>query len=155
MTRNLPKSWQLVGPGFVLPLFVAALAGCGPSRPPTAPVEGVVTLGGQPLEGAAVTFTPVEGGRPATGATDAQGRFRLSTFDPGDGAVLGEHVATVYKEEAASVIVEEGDLDGGPAGPAPAPRLLVPARYASRDTSELRFTVARRMAPVEIALSPD
>jgi hypothetical protein len=115
----------------------------------------VVTLGGQPLEGAAVTFTPVEGGRPATGATDAQGRFRLSTFDPGDGAVLGEHVVTVYKEEAAAVVVEDGDLDGGPAGTAPAPRLLVPARYTSRETSELRFTVARRMGPVDITLSPE
>lgn len=155
MTRNIPRRFQIVGLGFALPLCVAALPGCGPSRPPTAPVEGVVTLGGQPLEGAAVTFTPVEGGRPATGATDAQGRFRLSTFDPGDGAILGEHVATVYKEEAASVVVEEGDLDGGPAGPATTPRLLVPARYTSRETSELRFTVTRRMAPVEIALSPD
>jgi len=60
-----------------------------------------------PVAGAAVAFSPLAGGRRATGVTDAEGRFRLTTFRPGDGAVLGEHVASVYEERPA-------------AGPAPA-----------------------------------
>jgi hypothetical protein len=156
-------SHPIPGPRSVLPvalagaLFFAALPGCGPRRPPVARVEGTVTLGGQPVAEAAVTFTPVEGGRPASGATDGSGRFRLGTFGQGDGAVLGEHVVTVFKEGGAGeMVVEEGGLDGGPVDPdAPPPRQLIPPRYASRHTSDLRVTVARGMGPVEIRLEPE
>lgn len=63
------------------------LCGCGPSRPTTVPVSGTVLLDGEPVESAAVIFSSVEGGRPATGITDAQGRFRLRTFDGNDGVL--------------------------------------------------------------------
>jgi hypothetical protein len=59
-----------------LAAVVVASTGCG-GQPTlqTEYVEGVVTLDGQPVEGATVTFVPVaEGqGAPATGMTNAQG----------------------------------------------------------------------------------
>jgi hypothetical protein len=74
-------------------MVLAAVAiGCGQS--PTVKVSGTVTLNGQPAENIEVTFLPV-GGRYATGVTDAQGRFELSTFKPGDGVMPGEQIVTL------------------------------------------------------------
>jgi len=61
---------------------------------PTAEVTGVVTFNGKPLEGVSVVFTP-EHGRPSMGTTDASGKFTLSTFRKGDGALRGKHVISI------------------------------------------------------------
>ena len=129
-------------------LHSAVWAGCGPSRTVTARVEGRVTLGGQPLEGAAVTFPPVEGGRLAYGATDPRGQFDLSTFGQGDRAVRGEHVVTVYKVEAGDAVVEDGDLVGGPPARRPNFACLYPngtpaARYGQPPHEAGRDCAAR------------
>jgi hypothetical protein len=59
------------------------LAGCGPSTPvaPTAPVSGVVTLDGTPVEHAVITFIPIDGtgGFGAAATTDAAGRYVVRT----------------------------------------------------------------------------
>jgi hypothetical protein len=74
-------------------LFVL-FAGWGKSE--TVPVTGTVTLNGQPAKDAEVIFTPSQG-RVASGATDAAGRFSLSTNKPGDGAVPGDHKVTIVE----------------------------------------------------------
>ncbi len=61
----------------------------------TVPVEGVVTFEGEPLADANVIFNPQNGTVAATGKTDRQGRFKLSSFDPGDGAFPGPYVVTI------------------------------------------------------------
>ena len=72
------------------------VAGCGGSGRELGKVKGTVTLGGQPLEGAEVTFQPTaKGTAPSAGTTDADGRYELMyTFDT-KGAVPGEHVVTI------------------------------------------------------------
>ncbi|QDV20992.1 hypothetical protein Pan153_56740 [Gimesia panareensis] len=79
------------------------LAGCGSGvdRPSTVQVEGTVTFDNQPLEGASISFIPQDG-RPASGFTDAGGHFVLKTFEPGDGAIPGEHTVIVTKVAADS-----------------------------------------------------
>lgn len=92
-------------------LFVSFLAistlGCSGSSNPVAPVNGVVTLNGKPVADMVVTFTPVPGktasvgdentpGKSATGNTDAEGKFTLSTYERNDGALVGEHKVTVF-----------------------------------------------------------
>jgi hypothetical protein len=65
-----------------------AVAGCG--RPEIVPVSGRITFEGQPVTQAIVRFQPEA--RPMAGAsTDADGRYRLTTRRPGDGAYLGRH----------------------------------------------------------------
>ena len=74
------------------------LVGCGggPSdQPDLAPVSGKVTVGGQPLSNAIVTFTPVSEGRPSSGATDAQGAFELQYTANAEGAMIGQHTVTI------------------------------------------------------------
>jgi hypothetical protein len=85
--------------------FTIWIAGCGPSyvRPETGakphPVTGQVLIDGTPAEGVLVTFIP-EGGpakdaRAATGLTDEEGLFTLSTYNPEDGAPAGKYQVTL------------------------------------------------------------
>ncbi|MCG6156417.1 carboxypeptidase-like regulatory domain-containing protein [Rubinisphaera margarita] len=64
-------------------------------------VSGTVTLDGQPLEGATVTFIPAEG-RSSTGVTDASGNYTLKYSADRDGAVPGQHQVTITTERALS-----------------------------------------------------
>ena len=122
-------------------LLGLALSGCGPRNPATAKVEGVVTLDGEPIEGAAVVFTPSDG-RMATGATDSSGRFILSTFKQGDGAVLGQHRVTVSKSiEQSRGAGEEGELI-----------FITPRKYADPKTSPLTCEVQPEIPPVRLEL---
>ena len=77
-------------------LAVITAAGCAPKHPPTIRVTGTVKYHGQPLAGAAVSFF-TGAGRAASGITDDQGRFQLSTFGPNDGALAGKHTVTITK----------------------------------------------------------
>ncbi len=89
--------WRTLGAGMLLALVQA---GCGG----TAEVKGRVTLDGKPVAGATILFVPEPGSsaRPATGFTDAEGNFRLTTFRPNDGAVVGAYKIVVTKSEGVS-----------------------------------------------------
>jgi len=85
-----------------LALMGLAVAGCGDSYQ-LARVSGVVLVDGSPYPGGKVIFAPVgkdesgKAGRPAIGVPDTGGRFTLSTYKPGDGALVGEHVVTFFR----------------------------------------------------------
>jgi len=61
-------------------------------------VTGVVTVGGQPIAAATVTFTPKDGS-PSVGRTDAQGKYNLIWSRQGkrviEGAEIGDHTVTI------------------------------------------------------------
>jgi hypothetical protein len=120
-------------------LFPSVLlaAGCGGGHP-IAPVSGKVTLNGKALEGAIVSFQPLEASRDAgigsTGKTDANGQYRLKTADGKDGAIVGKHkvVITHLTQQAG-----EGD-QRPPRGGWPMAE-KVPEEYNSK--SKLTFEV--------------
>ena len=80
-------------------------------RPAVVPVEGQVYYRDQPVAGARVTFLNADAPRAATGETDQAGHFRLSTFEPNDGAVPGTHAVTVVKPPANAPAATT-DLEG-------------------------------------------
>jgi hypothetical protein len=89
---------------FVVACFVSVLAGCsGSNEYETTRVSGVVTCRGKAVANATVNFTPVPDpsrpsgnrGRVALGLTDQDGRFTLTTYQDGDGAIVGKHIVTV------------------------------------------------------------
>jgi hypothetical protein len=130
-------------------MVLAAPVACGCSakpyqdhRPKTVPVNGVVRYNGKPLDGARVTFTNSAAGISAYALTDAQGKFTLTTFEPGDGAAPGHYQITVTKA------IETGHPTAKTAPPifrsggAPQPRWLIPQKYSNLATSKLSADVA-------------
>ena len=116
--------------------------------PETASVSGTVTLDGQPLEGAMVSFVPSQG-RASNGKTDADGNFTLHYTGAIEGAVLGTHRVMISKwipdpdyepskEELAmfeatvpSGVLESSDVEmQAETVPMPAPMIdAIPPRY--------------------------
>jgi hypothetical protein len=82
--------YAVAGVGVVVALL---LTGCGPKP---VKVSGTVTLNGQPVDGASVQFVPADGsGRQASGGTDKDGKFQLTTYENNDGAMPGEYKVVV------------------------------------------------------------
>jgi hypothetical protein len=82
-----------------LAALVLATTGCGGKFTPV-PVSGVVTLDGNPVEGATVYFYAIgdeKDGRPAHGVTDKSGEFQLSTMGNNDGALPRRYKVVVTK----------------------------------------------------------
>jgi hypothetical protein len=103
---------------------------------------GTVTYKGQPVKDAVVTFTPKEG-RPASGTTDAQGKFRLSTFAPGDGAVPGAHTVTLTVAAGSAPPPMPGTPEAANYKPEPLP---FPPKYSDAQSSGLTATVEKGKA---------
>lgn len=127
----------ILGPAVALPL--ALVVGCG-SGAKYAPVSGRVTLNGQPLANATVSFQPIAEGKmdaPAPGAighTNANGEYTLVSADGRSGAWVGKHRVSI---SAVTEQVGEGDARPPRGGWPQADK--VPARY-NKDTQE-EFTV--------------
>ena len=79
-----------------------AITGCWSKsdRPELAPVQGKVTLDGDPLVGASIVFHPQQG-KVSRAKTDAEGRYELVYLRDIMGAKLGEHrvAITTWTEE--------------------------------------------------------
>ena len=99
------------------------LLGCsGADRPKMASVTGVVSYKGTPVAGATVNFSSATAPRNASGVTDETGKYRLTTFENNDGAILGDHKVTIFKPDPAAkddspkptdVSTEGGGASGG------------------------------------------
>lgn len=121
-------------------LFLAVQAGCGPDLshlPKTVTAEGVVTLDGDPVEGAAVSFVSESSSHHASGVTDADGKFVLRAFEEKPGAVPGDYRVSVNK----TVVGETGPVDEESAGGTVSVSYGVPKKYAALGTSGLRQTI--------------
>ena len=127
------KTW-IVG---LVAVSVITAVGCGGGdKLRMADAAGTVTYNGDPLEGATVVFVP-ESGLPATGITDAEGRFTWNTR--GDsGAVVGPgKVAITAVEQLIVVEGREPTADEL----ANMSRSLLPEKYGHPTTSELSAEV--------------
>jgi hypothetical protein len=121
-------------------------AGCSEgNRLGTVPVAGKVTYKGQPVPGATISFIPDGDGRPATAITAADGVYQLITLDA-PGAMPGHYSVLVRKSDIAAdstkpVTMEEAlKLNNRPP---PAPKELLPAKYADAAKTPLKFEVKK------------
>lgn len=134
---------RLLAPTMALLVF----ASCQPSdRLPTYPVAGRVVLAdGSPFHGGddgAVIWESVEHGLSATGAIDSEGRFTLTTYEPGDGAVAGKH------RIAISPPTPEGDPD------ARVYRPTIDPKFRDLDASGLEATIEpKRLNEITVELT--
>ena len=151
-------------------------SGCSRGRqyPPTHSVSGVVTVEGQPVADAIVSFLPDNGQNPANGSTDASGRYELTSFTRGDGAMEGSFRVTIVKYEkefegkpvvsaekpaAAEVESEETGNEGYvPAGMVVSqydtgPKNLLPKQYADQQETPLTAAVRPEENSIDFNLS--
>jgi hypothetical protein len=138
------------GTALVLIVSAASLLGCGGDlgKPKLGRVSGKVTYNGQPVTKGVVSFVPSSGpgaatGQTATGEVGQDGSYTLTTFDTGDGAVLGEHTVVVIAREEDPAIQGHGMPIPDSTGKlkTKAPKYLVPETYATVTKSPLRYTV--------------
>jgi hypothetical protein len=124
----------------VLAFGCALLTDCsGSSGPRVASVNGTVTYKDKPLANADVTFAPEDGGRVASGRTDANGRFTLGTFSTGDGAIIGKHRVSV-RAHGPERDPKPGEGSGMPGDKVPGDA-LIPTKYFAAETSGLTYEV--------------
>jgi len=142
-----------------LALLLAA-AGCSDKHTPI-PVSGEVTLDGQPVEAATVYFYAVgdlKEGRTATGQTDKEGKFRLSTLGTNDGALPGNYKVVVSKYVPSKPNLKIPDFPNTQEGKAQRDDFMyrnfeaqgvqpfkssLPAKYGNSDTTPLSCEVSR------------
>ncbi|MEX2175951.1 MAG: carboxypeptidase regulatory-like domain-containing protein [Pirellulaceae bacterium] len=136
----------------VCSLVGAVAVGCGDGGPALGTVSGIVTMDGQPLPSAMVTFSPVAGeGGNAVGTTDANGKYTLATVDR-QGAMIGKHkvsVTTINTAVMAEVVDVPSDSPeyakqvAGGSGDAynnPQSTEKIPAKFNSQTTLEKEVT---------------
>lgn len=121
--------------------------GCGPSL---VPVRGVVTLDGEPVADAAVSFIRQPTGENAIGMTNEEGEFSLKTTKLGDGVLPGEHVVVVSCVKYVGA-TEQADGVEGTSAPI-TENWITPQHYAEPTTSGLTQEVVKGMQPVKIEL---
>jgi hypothetical protein len=131
-------------------LLVAGEWGCGPAggpRPPMGKVSGKVSYKGTPLPRGTISFSPVSGskgnssGIGAIGQIGSDGTFELTTFDTGDGAVVGQHTVTISIQSDGA-----GSMKNMPSNPVESVKIaqqqnLIPAIYTDASKTPLKYTV--------------
>jgi len=129
-------------------LALLILAGAGCSGSGAVPVKGTVRLDGKELPGATVTFLSQEsGGRDASGATDANGVFRLTTFEANDGALRGKYKVIVQPPAplttgGKAMTPEEAQRAAAEGAITPkAPTVVIAPRFSQPDQTTLEQIV--------------
>ena len=151
------RAWCLL-----FPLVALGVAGCGGGPPPLkladpVPASGTVTIDDKPLVKALVYFVPDGAkvvGPGSTAITDESGKYNLVTVISGKskpGAVPGN-----YRVWISSLIGPDGKpiMPDGVTPPANlAAREVLPERFSSPGTTELKATVADKGGTFDFKVS--
>jgi hypothetical protein len=132
--------YELQSSSFFFLILVIGAAGCsGEKVPGLARVTGTVTIDGQPVADASISFEGANPGEPPSLAkTDSSGNYELYYSRGHKGATIGEHIVyiTTYQE---------------PTDENPKPKKeSIPAKYNAK--SELKKTVTRGQNKIDFDL---
>jgi len=122
--------------------LVSCILGCGNPHG-TVKVSGVVTVNEEAPPGAGtITFSVVEPAtgfpnRPAMAKFDTDGRYTVTSYDPGDGLVPGSYKAAVECYETPP------NMDGKPV------KSHIDQRYMNGETSGFELIVEEGSKPIE------
>lgn len=124
-------------------LIVLCVVGCGPKITPivTAPVDGVATFEGKPLENYRVFFYCEKDAaqEPATGRVGADGSFVLSVRTEGDGAIVGTNRVWLTYDPP----LPEQTPGMETAVDVPEPAVKLPEKFTSAETSGISVEVPK------------
>ena len=116
-------------------LTCVAICGCGArsDQQPTAPVHGKISYKSKPVTTGTITFVPSKSGPTATGEIQKDGTYKLTSYAPDDGAVLGSHtVMIISMQDQANRLPEDRN---------PLPPPMIPMKYSNNERSGLTATV--------------
>ncbi len=118
----------------LLALLAAPWTGCGGGgdHPPLGQVSGLVTLNGQPLADADVTFQPEGPGRASIGTTDSEGRYELIYLNDVHGALIGPSRVMITTARS-----------GADDGSSPAVPEKLPPRYHEQSTERVEVVAGK------------
>ena len=157
-----------------LSLLLAVLAftftGCGYRRPARVKTTGTVTLDGEPVANAALMFIP-DSGRPASGNTNTNGEFQVSSFGGNDGLPAGNYRVTVtklvLKDKFQEIYDRQVERAKAEAEPGEEPEEVdmefgenayeneLPEKYAELDTTDINVTITKQQEPLAISLTSE
>ena len=155
-------------------LSVLVFAGCKNPDARFVKVEGTIKYNGEAIEGADVTFVPVDSsGEAASGRTDANGKYTLTTAGAqkaGAGAVPAEYTVLVSKNETTQITdpdelaEQRGDITydqlqerltaKGGSTTQITHKALIPAKYSNPGMALLKATVTKgKTDPIDFELT--
>jgi len=142
-------------------LATSASVGCGRRGPKLGNVTGRVTLDGQPVAKAIVTFAPLESGVASSGITNEDGTYTL-TCPLGRGAVVGKHRVYVRTQapgaaSAAQTVDEDDPLYGHEMyASLRAPVFVdpIPARYNDKSELVREVKAGKNVIDLELTSKP-
>ncbi|MCA9190840.1 MAG: hypothetical protein KDB03_03720 [Planctomycetales bacterium] len=129
---------------------ISLLVGCSSTpdgQRPVAKTEVTVNYKGKPVEGATITFVASDDKHPAFGITDANGKAWITTYTPGDGAIVTAHMVSITKMQldpkGNREVKDQEDPEYDPTAPpnmAP-PKNMLPNKYQLVTTSGLKAEI--------------
>lgn len=126
---------------WMLACVLSSLSGCGPAGPDVQMIKGLVTLDGEPVDGATVIFRPEAEGLMAAGKTDAAGTFAVNASEGqkyGRGTTIGRYIVMVSKLSPFEIDPVTGEPTDVTAAE---PKQLMPLIYTTAKNSPLRANV--------------
>ena len=111
-------------------LVWALVSGCGggDDQLPTVRVSGTLAVEGKPVANGTIHFFPAKG-RPASGIVK-DGKFTLTTYNDGDGAIAGKNRVAVQVSE--EVPTKDGDTTS---------KSLIPLKFTNPDQSGIELEI--------------
>jgi hypothetical protein len=145
--RRCPGTWLFLL-GLCLPMATVA-AGCSGTTSAGAEATGTITLDGNPLPNAFISFIPKGNGSSSFANSDGQGNFAVQTSGSVTGLAPGEYVVVVEQGDPSDAETAEapkgGDSENQTESAAKAEvsgSSSIPAKYRSETTSDLTVTVS-------------
>ena len=154
----------------LLAVLSLSFTGCGYRRPAQVKTTGTVTLDGEPVANAALMFIP-DSGRPASGNTNTNGEFQVSSFGGNDGLPAGNYRVTatklVLKDKFQQLYDRQVERAAAEAEPGEEPeevdiefgenayRNNLPESYAELDTTDITVTITKQQEPLVISLTSE
>ena len=137
---------RLIVPAVTVPMLALLALGCGGNATLNT-VEGRITYKGADVTGGSILFYPASGG-PIPGAIKADGTYIASDIPLGEATVT---IETASVQNTGKAIISGGKApSGNDAGQYPGANMQgagkviqIPAKYADRNKSGLKVTVAK------------
>lgn len=123
-------------------LVSLALTGCGSKSPKCIPVSGKVTLDGEKVPGPGYIYFTIDStgmdgiSRPGTAEFDADGNYKVTSFEPGDGLMPGKYLLRVDCWKTPP------NMEGKPV------ESFLPQKYQDASRSGLELVVEAKSKPV-------